>query len=171
VEAVVDGALVLNAATAAAVILGVIIGVRELRHFSKVRSADVIRSIGEKSSDPEWLKAFLAIQRMPYKTYDEIEGKPEEIALFNWLNFMEGLALMVKHEVVSLDVADDFWHGAIRGVWEKAQPIIETYRKKHDHPEMGEWAEYLYLRIYGKSRGLETRLKELENRVYERRIY
>ena len=48
-------------------------------------------------------------------------------------------------------------------------PLLEG-KVLGSHPEMGEWAEYLYPRIYGKSRGQEARLKELEERVYSKRI-
>ncbi len=34
---------------------------------------------------------------------------------------------------------------------------------------MGEWAEYLYLRIYG-SREDASRIKELEEKVYQKRV-
>ena len=56
--------------TTVAIVLGVLVGLRELRHFSKVRSADVIRGIGDRSANPEALESFFMIQRMQYKSYD-----------------------------------------------------------------------------------------------------
>ena len=165
-----DLGLALTAIGTVAVLLGVVIGVRELRHFSKVREADVIRSISQKVGDPESIRSFLLLERMNYKTYDEITGKPEEVAMLTWLTFIEGLALSVKRGLVSLDLVDDYWHGTIRIVWEKCEPIARSWREKYNFPEMGEWAEYLYLRIYGKGEADKKRVSELERKVYSKRV-
>jgi hypothetical protein len=167
---VVDFGLALTAASTAAVLLGVIVGIRELRHFSKVRQADVIRSISEKVANPEFVKNFLLIEKMNYTTYDQVEGKPEEIAMITWLTYIEGLGIAVKRGIVPLDVVDDYWHGAIRTVWEKCEPIARSYREKYHHPEMGEWVEYLYLRIYGKGEAERRRIADIEREIYSKRI-
>lgn len=166
----VDLVLTLTAVSTMAVLLGVIIGVRELRHFSRVREADVIRAISEKVADPEFVRNFLLITKMNYKTYDEIDGKPEEVAMITWLTYIEGLALAVKRGIVPLDVVDDYWHGTIRTVWMKCEPILRSYREKYNFPEIGEWAEYLYLRIYGKEETEKQRVAELEKKIYSKRV-
>ena len=167
----VDLGLALTAVSTVAVLLGVIVGVRELRHFSRVREADVIRAISEKVANPEFVKNFTLIAKMNAKTYDEIEGKPEEIAMITWLTFMEGLALAVKRGIVPLDVVDDYWHGTIRTVWTKCEPVLLSYREKYNFPEIGEWTEYLYLRIYGKDETAKERVDEIEKKIYSRRIH
>ena len=167
----VDLGLALTAVGTVAVLLGVVVGIRELRHFSKARQADVIRSISERVVNPEFVKNFLLLTKMSYKTYDEIEGKPEEIAMITSLTFVEGLAIAVKRGIVPLDVVDDYWHGYIRTVWEKCEPVVRSYREKYHHPEMGEWMEYLYLRIYGKDETEKRRIAELEKKIYSKRIH
>jgi len=167
---VVDLVLALTAVSTLAVLLGVIIGVRELRHFSRVREADVIRAISEKVANPEFIKNFLLIEKMNYKTYEEIEGKPEEVAMITWLTYIEGLALAVKRGIVPLDVVDDYWHGTIRTIWTKCEPVLLSYREKYSFPEIGEWTEYLYLRIYGKQETEKRRVAELEKKIYSKRI-
>ncbi len=166
----VDLGLILTGTGTVAVILGVIIGVRELRHFSKVREAEVLRTISSRSSNREFLEGFFLLTRMSYKTFDEIEGKPEEMAFFQWLNSLEEMGILVKRGVVRIEVVDDFWHGAIRLLWTKAEPIIKSYRAKYNHPEMAEWAEYLYLKIYGSGKQDAARIGDLEQKVYSRRI-
>ncbi|MDA4124588.1 MAG: hypothetical protein OK438_03955 [Thaumarchaeota archaeon] len=166
----VDLGILLTAVSTVAVLLGVIIGVRELRHFTRVREADVIRAISEKVSDPDFVRNFILITKMQYKTYDEIEGRPEEVAMIIWLTFIEGLALLVKRGIVSLDVVDDYWHGTVRTVWTKCEPILRSYRVKYNFPEIGEWAEYLYLRIYGKGETEMKRVAEIEKSIYSKRI-
>jgi len=156
---------------ASAVVLGLIIGIRQLRHFSKVRAAEVLRTIADRLENAEFLRNFFLISRMKYASFDEIEGKPEEIALFQWLTCLEGMGLMVKHGVVPLGVVDDYWHGVIRMVWTKTAPVVTSYRSKYNHPEFGEWAEYLYLRIYAKEATQAERVKEIERRLYARRLH
>ena len=167
---VVDASLALTALSTAAVLFGLIIGLRELRHFSKAREMEVIRAISEKVADPDWIRSLLMLQKMDYKSYDEIEGKPEEVAMIQWLTYIEGLALAVKRGVVSLEVVDDYWHGTIRTVWTKCEPVARSWREKYNFPEMGEWTEYLYLRIYGKDETERRRVAELERKVYSERV-
>ncbi len=147
-----DLGVVFTAAGTIAVILGVGVGVRELRHFAKVREAEVLRTISSRSSSREFMEGFLLLTRMTYKNYDEVEGKPEELALFQWLDSLEEMGILVKRGIVPIDVVDDFWHGAVRLIWAKTEPIVKSYREKYKHPEFAEWAEYLYLRIYGSGR-------------------
>ncbi len=145
-----------------AVTLGVVVGIRELRHFSKDREAEVLRDISARLSSME---GFSLVTRMSYKTFDEIEGKPEETALYRWLNALEEMGILVKRGIISIDLVDDFWHGAVRLIWTRSEPVIKSYRAKYNHPEFGEWAEYLYLRIYGSGTEDMSRVKELEHRV------
>lgn len=166
----VDLSLALTAVSTLAVLAGVIIGVRELRHFSRVREADVIRAISEKVADPEFVRSFILITRMNYKTYDEIKGKPEEVAMITWLTFMGSLGLAVKRGIVPLDVVDDYWHGTIRTVWKACEPVLRSYREEYKFPEIGEWTEYLYLRIYGKEESDSRRVAEIERAIYSKRI-
>jgi hypothetical protein len=168
---VVDLGLTLTALSTGAVVLGVVIGIRELRHFSRSRQADIIRGISEKVGDPEFIRNFILLAEMNYKTYDEIKRKPEEIAMITRLTYIEGLAIAVKRGIVPLDVVDDYWHGTIRTVWQKCEPVVRSWREKYNFPEIGEWAEYLYLRIYGKDETGERRAAELEKRVYSRRVH
>jgi hypothetical protein len=44
------------------------------------------------------VKNFFLVSRTEYKTYDEIIGKSEEIALFQHLGILEELGLMVSAE-------------------------------------------------------------------------
>ncbi len=167
---VVDPTLVLTGVSTVAVLVGVAIGVRELRHFSKVREAEVLRTISSRSSSREFLEGFFLLSRMNYKTFDEVEGRPEEMALFQWLDSLEEMGILVKRGVVPIDVVDDFWHGAVRLIWRKTEPIVKSYRDKYKHPEFAEWAEYLYLSIYGSGRQDAARIKELEQKVYSSRV-
>lgn len=107
---------------------------------------------------------------MSYKNYDEVEGKPEEVALFQWLDSLEEMGILVKRGIVPIDVVDDFWHGAVRLIWTKTEPVVKSYRDKYKHPEFAEWAEYLYLRIYGSGKQDTARIEELEQKVYSKRI-
>lgn len=166
----VDLGLVLTSVSTVAVLAGVIVGVRELRHFSRVREADVIRAISEKVASPEFIKNFLLITRMNYRTFDEIKGKPEEVAMITWLTFMESLGLAVKRGIVPLDVVDDYWHGTIRTVWKACEPVLQSYRDEYNFPEIGEWTEYLYLRIYGKEESDRRRVADLERKIYSKRV-
>lgn len=166
----VDAGFLLTTAGTIAILLGVGIGIRELRHFSKVREAEVLRDILAQATSAEGLKNFFLVSRMEAKSFNEIEGKPEEVALFQWLVYLEGLGLMVKRRVVSLDVVDDYQHGVIRVVWTKGEALVRSYREQYHHPEFGEWAEYLYLRIYGRTEGEKRAAWALEKKLYSKRL-
>lgn len=167
---VVDLSTLFAAASTGAVLLGLIIGVRELRHFTKVREAEVLRVMTDKTTDAEFLRGFFLLTRTKNKTYDQIIGTLEEVALFQWLDFLETLGLLTKRGVVSIGVIDDHLHGAIRLVWSGTEPLVRSYREEYKHPEFGEWAEYLYLRIYGAGDAQMRRASQLEERLYAKRL-
>ena len=156
--------------SAAAVLAGVIVAIDELRHFSKVRQAEVITQIQAHIFHVKFLENWILLMNMKQKTFDEIRGKPEEVALYQWISFLEGLALLVKREVIPLDVVDDYFHGVVRLTWLKVEPIVRNYREVYKFPEFGEWVEYLYERVYVKGELKARHGSESQNVVYSRRI-
>ena len=141
-----------------------------MRNLTKLRESEVVLNIMEKDTDERFIRGYLMLENMKFKTYDEIKGKPEEIALFQWLNLLEGVGLLMKRGVISLSTVDDYVHGVVRQVWIAAEPVVVSYREKYGNPELGEWAEYLYLTIYGKSKGQVQRATELQKKLYFHRL-
>jgi len=156
--------------SAVAVIAGVVVAVDELRHFSKTRQGEVISQIQGHIFDVKFLENWILLMNTAPKDYSEIRGKPEEVALYQWISFLEGLGLMVKRGVISLEVVDDYFHGMIRLTWLKLLPLVMSYRKENNHPEFGEWVEYLYNQIYLKSGVRRKFSSKAESAVYSRRI-
>ncbi len=146
------------------------IALDELRHFSKVRQGEVIAQIQGHIFDVHFLQNWILLMNIENKGFSEIRGKPEEVALYQWISFLEGLALIVKRGVVPLEVVDDYFHGMIRLTWLRLQPIVISYREEYKHPEFGEWVEYLYDRIYLKGDVKKRPSSKLEGAVYSRRM-
>ncbi len=156
--------------TAGAIVVSATVGENSLRHFTKIRESEVLRQMASTHSSPEATQNLFLLYRTNAKTFEEIKGKPEEIAMFQWDGVLEGLGLLVKRGVVPLDLVDDYFHGFIRRLWVKLEPFVQNYRIEYNHPEFGEWAEYLYNRIYRLHEVKQKSSSDLEEEIYSRRI-
>jgi len=58
--------------------------------------------------------------------------------------FFEGIGVLVKRKLISMDLVDDLFTTPILDTWEKMKPIVEGRRERLKRPQTLEWFEYLY---------------------------
>ena len=60
-----------------------------------------------------------------------------------WLQFLEGLGVVVKAGFLDIKMVALMWAGLTRITWDKMEPIMEDFRRITNYPRLYSEAEYL----------------------------
>ena len=152
---------VVTAATG--VLIGVAIGVMELRNITKARQAELIMGIQHLYTDPEFLRRWSTIifQR-GWKDFDDWRKKygPEaNIEAFSlWVsmgNYYKGIGVLVNKNLIDIELVDNLISPSLIGYWEKCELIIKEFREHYKFPRTFEWSEYLYNEMQKREQRLQ----------------
>ena len=58
--------------------------------------------------------------------------------------YWEGIGVLVKRKLISLELVDDLLSSGIMMFWEKTKPVVKEWRIRQNVPQMNEHEEYLY---------------------------
>jgi hypothetical protein len=138
---------------AAGVLAGVVYYVLQMRNQTRMRKTDLIVRINPwfNISPKELLEYANTVLALEYKDYDDFVqkygslygGKPEANALRTLLNWADGLGMLLKRDLVDLDIVVDSYGGIAEVFWEKVKPLVEGYRKDTHYQHHYESFEYL----------------------------
>ena len=138
----------------ASVIAGIVFYAFQIRHQTRIRRTDLIVRINPwfNISTKELMENANIVMALEYKDYDDFVqkygslygGKPEANALRTLLNWADGLGMLLKRNLVDLDIVVDSYGGIAQAFWEKVKPLVEGYRKETNNPRWLEYLEYLY---------------------------
>ena len=138
---------------AAGVLAGVVYYVLQMRNQTRMRKTDLIVRINPwfNISPKELLEYANTVLALEYKNYDDFVqkygslygGKPEANALRTLLNWADGLGMLLKRDLVDLDIVVDSYGGIAEVFWEKVKPLVEGYRKDTHYQHHYESFEYL----------------------------
>jgi len=146
---------------AVGVIVGVVLAYSELRSLVKQREIDVETRQAElfmQIYDHYYTEDFLGDEneilfRWKWKDFDDFWQKygPEKNAeAFNkWdslQTYFKGVGVLVKMNLIDLDLVKDLMGTSIVLHWEKSGSIIREFRRRY-WPHAYEWYEYLYNEI------------------------
>jgi len=150
---VVDIQTVSIAVASASVTLAAIFYMWQIRHQTRIRKTDLIVRINPwfNISPKELLEYANTVLALEYKDYDDFVqkygslygGKPEANALRTLLNWADGLGMLLKRDLVDLDIVVDSYGGIAEVFWEKVKPLVEGYRKDTHYQHHYESFEYL----------------------------
>lgn len=137
------------AITSAGVLLAAIYYVLQIRHQTKLRQTDIVMRLYATFGSTEFQNAYQKMMDLEYEDYADYMKrygtKPEIKAAASTVNFfLEGVGVLVKRKLVSMDLVDDLLSTNILLTWEKRKSTVEGYRKKFSRPQAWEWFEYLY---------------------------
>jgi hypothetical protein len=108
----------------------------------------MVMRIYEVFESIEFQKAYLKMMDEELENYADFRqrhGVDEvRIAVNSVGIFFEGVGVLAKRKLISMDLVDDLLSSNILRTWEKIKPIAEGARKKAGHPQIWEWFEYLY---------------------------
>lgn len=155
-----DAATALNIATTAAVVLGVVFGLAEVRQIVRDRrdhaAVDIVRTVQTQ----EVRRAVERVLRLPQDADPElIRGDADMLdAALAVDSACEMWGSMVFEGVVDQHMLDRMVGGWIRGTWTRLRRWVEAERVDKQNPNVGEWWQWLYERLQedpdlGKAQG------------------
>jgi hypothetical protein len=123
---------VLSMAGSIAVIIGVCVGVLQLRALRQQRQLEMVLRAYEPFLQEPLTRAYWRVHNWEYESFDEFLRKA---TLDDWTDldqvttFFEMMGVMAKRGVAKLDLLDDLFAGSLVMMWAKVAPFVRGYRE------------------------------------------
>jgi hypothetical protein len=168
VSKVVDITEISGVVVAAGVLVGVVYYVLDLRHQSSMRQteietrqANLFMQIYDHFYNEDFLnKLNEVIYRWEWKDFDDFWHKygpsanAEAFAKWDSVGtYFKGIGVLLKKNLVDLDLVDELMGTSIRKYWEKTSPIVKEIRAQWPHSLEG--VEYLYNELQKREQKLQ----------------
>ena len=125
-----------------------------MRHQTRIRKTDLIVRINPwfNISPKELIEYSNTVLALEYKDYDDFvqkygslySGKPVANSVRLLLNWGDGIGMLLKRNLVDIDIVVDSYGGIVQVFYEKVRPLVEGYRKDTRNPHHYEQLEYLF---------------------------
>jgi hypothetical protein len=151
----VDATFLLNLVETVGILIGVTIGIIEIRNIRETRRYETANQFLQYASSIQTMDAWISfLNNRDFSSYEEWSEKygprtnPKAARyLYNQWFYFNALGKHVKRGYIELDEALTYISPIqIIPVWEKSKPIFEEWRKRYNHPTMFDDFEYLYNR-------------------------
>lgn len=142
--------LILDILSATAVILGIIFGLIQLRHYHLSREREAALYLLNSFQTAEFLNGIWIVQELPLGlTKNEIEDRlGEEIRLvYLVMSTWERIGILVFNREITLDMVDDAYCGPIIFSWERLEKFVTDIRKSLQRETPFEWFQWLAERM------------------------
>jgi hypothetical protein len=151
----------------ASIVIGVVYYILQIQHQKKMRQTDLIMRTQPMFSISyrEWREYMLHLP-MDFKGYDDFvkkygsftSGKPEPETLLMLLSYLDMLGILVKRNLLSMNIVYDFY-----GMWALTMerllmPLIEGFRKEWNVREFVN-CEYLFSEMKKREQQLQVGAK------------
>jgi hypothetical protein len=151
----------LGTLAAGAVIVGVVIGLIELRTLRIARVEQTVLSVYGRMGEPEFILNLMRVENewtfVDFTDFRERATEADWVALWAVGVYFEAIGLMVRRGTAPLDLVDDLVSGDVTLAWPRMQPIIAGYRQVYGTPQTLEWFEYLHHEIQRRESGSASR--------------
>jgi hypothetical protein len=147
---------VLGAIGSVALIVGVIVGVMQLRAIRSQRQTEQVLRAYMPFLEENLTRAYWRVHNWDYRSF---EGFLATASLDDWTDldqvttFFEMMGVFYKRGVASLSLLDDLFAGSLLLMWSKVAPLIRGYR---DHANVQDYG----LRFEALAKALDQRLAE-----------
>jgi len=137
------------AIASAGVLLAAIYYVLQIRHQTRLRQTDMVMRLYTTFGSTEFQTAYQKMMGLEFDDYADYVNRyaaSAEVltAAYSVGVFFEGIGVLVKRKLISMDLVDDLFTGPILDTWEKTKPLVEGSRQRRKRPQTLEWFEYLY---------------------------
>lgn len=129
-----------------ALIVGIIIGLLQLRSLAKQRQEEMVLRLYAPFYDPAFQRAYWQIQGWTFASFAafEAEATLDEVTTLDVVGtYFEMMGLLYKRGMAKLDLLDDLLASQVLIAWSKTAPLYYGYRAKENSPDWAEWFEYL----------------------------
>ncbi|TAK02532.1 MAG: hypothetical protein EPO36_01975, partial [Chloroflexota bacterium] len=152
-----DPVQVLVALANLSVIIGIGLGLLQLRAIARQRQEDMVLRAFEPFLDPAFSRAFWEVQTWRYTTFEQFDAEAtlEDLVTLDVVSVQfETMGLLYKRGLAELDFLDDLMAEPTLMTWNRIAPIVYGYRAKANVPGWSQWHERLAV-------ALDKRLTEL----------
>ena len=121
----------LGAMTSVALIIGVIVGVLQLRGLRAQRHLEQVLRAYMPFLEENLTRAYWHVHNWDFTTFDDFQRRA---ALEDWTDmdqvttFFEMMGVFYKRGVADLDLLDDLFAGSLLLMWDRLAPLIRGYR-------------------------------------------
>jgi len=131
------------------VLVGVAYYVLDMRNQTRIRQTDMVMRLYNTFGSTEFQEAYQKMMGSEIEDYAEYMRRHStnfemRAAAFTVGIFFEGIGVLVRRNLISMDLVDDLLSSPISDTWEKLKPLIEGRREQLKRPQTMEWFEYLY---------------------------
>jgi hypothetical protein len=146
---VVEPGEVANVATAAAVIVALVVGLTQIRQFNLKRREAAAMELVHTLQTPSFAHSASLVMALPDGADPQaILGDPAKVEAVHTLNFaFETLGVMVFHGILPLRIVDDIIGQFCQVSWRKAGPYFAHIRARDRTNGYGEWFQWLAERL------------------------
>jgi len=146
---------------AAGVLVGVVYYILDIRHQTKIRQTDLVNRLYSTFISTEFMDATMKFSSLEFKDYKDYVNKygpivsvgkygptfndtPEVKSLLFVDNFFNQVGILLHRRLIDAGLVRDVFGYRVEVLWNKAELLIQGFRKELNQPEAGKWFEYLY---------------------------
>jgi hypothetical protein len=129
-----------------ALILGIGVGLLQLRGLAKQRQEEMVLRVYAPFMDPAFAHAYWQVQTWKYATWEEFNAQAtlDERAALNAVRMLfETMGLMYQRGFAKIDFLDDLLSSATIITWNRVAPMVYGYRLHAGAPDWSRWHEAL----------------------------
>jgi len=148
---------VLTALGGLALILGVAVGLLQLRGLGRQRQEELVIRLYSPFLDPAFAAGYTRVLSFDFTSYDDFEDRsaPEDLAAVYQVNQLFAMmGLLHRRGLTTVDLLDDLLGDSVLLYWNKVAPLVSGMRAKFDAPDLFQNAEHL-------ARALDERMTTL----------
>ena len=145
---------VLGTLGSVALIVGVCVGVLQLRNLRASRHEEMVLRAYAPFLEENLTRAYWRVHNWEYRSYDDFQ---RQASLDDWTDldqvttFFEMMGVFHKRGVAKLDLLDDLFAGSLLLMWGKVAPLVRGYRAAANVADYG-------LRFEALAKALDARL-------------
>ena len=122
----------------------------QIRYQTKLRQTEMVMRLYATFGSAEFQNVYQKIMSLEFEDYAdalkryatnraEISSAATSVG-----TFFEGIGVLVKRRLISMDLVDDLFGTMILDTWEKFKPLVKGRREQEETTETLQWFEYLY---------------------------
>lgn len=130
----------LAAIASVAVMIGVVVGVMQLKGLRTQRQTDQVLRAYAPFLEENLTRAYWNVHHWDFTTYGDFQ---RDATLDDWtdldqvVTFFEMMGVFYKRGVARLDLLDDLFAGSLLLMWGKVAPLVRGYRGAHNVHDYG----------------------------------
>lgn len=142
--------LILDILSATAVILGILFGLIQLRHYHLSREREAALFLLNSFQTVEFINGVYIIQELPIGlTKNEIEDKlgKEIKSVYLVMSTWESIGMLVHNREITFDMVNDAYSGPIIFSWQRLEKYVTGIRNTLQRETTFEWFQWLAERM------------------------